>query len=69
MADKDSDNEDLELTIADEAVVTKYKTAGEIANRKYNSLVFPWIPSALVLNVVASENNAKSPTSRPATCH
>lgn len=32
MADKD--NEEVELTIADEAVVTKYKTAGEIANRK-----------------------------------
>lgn len=34
MADKDSENEDLELTIADETVVTKYKTAAEIANRK-----------------------------------
>lgn len=33
MADKDGD--EVELTIADEAVVTKYKTAGEIANRKW----------------------------------
>lgn len=35
MADKDKDNDEVEATIADEAVVTKYKTAGEIANRKF----------------------------------
>lgn len=35
MADKDKDNDDVEATIADEAVVIKYKTAGEIANRKF----------------------------------
>lgn len=34
MADKDKDNDEVEATIADEAVVIKYKTAGEIANRK-----------------------------------
>lgn len=39
MADKDGD--EVELTIADEAVVTKYKTAGEIANRKWSTAVFP----------------------------
>lgn len=33
MAEKD--NEEVELTIADETVVTKYKTAGDIANRKW----------------------------------
>lgn len=33
MADKD--NDEVEATIADESVVTKYKTAGEIANRKW----------------------------------
>lgn len=40
MADKDKDNEEVELTIADEAVVTKYKTAGEIANRKCSCYPF-----------------------------
>jgi len=33
MADKDKEGDEVELTIADETVVTKYKTAGEIANR------------------------------------
>lgn len=32
----DSDSEDEEPTIAEESVVTKYKSAGEIANRKWN---------------------------------
>lgn len=41
MADKEKDNDDVEATIADEAVVTKYKTAGEIANRKCNGLSQP----------------------------
>ena len=33
MADKDKD--DQEKTIAEDLVVTKYKMAGEIANRKF----------------------------------
>jgi hypothetical protein len=40
MADKDKDNDEVEATIADEAVVIKYKTAGEIANRKLVHLGF-----------------------------
>lgn len=43
MADKDKDNEEVEATIADESVVIKYKTAGEIANRKSKPTP-PYIP-------------------------
>lgn len=51
MADKDKDGDEVELTIADETVVTKYKTAGEIANRKWThrsyffKFVSPHVPS------------------------
>lgn len=54
MADKD--NDEVELTIADEAVVTKYKTAGEIANSKYiyrSRIVLvrqTWHPSRIALD-------------------
>jgi hypothetical protein len=45
MADKD--NEEVEATIADEAVVIKYKTAGEIANRKSNPIPLPTLSTPL----------------------
>lgn len=49
MADKD--NDEVELTIADEAVVTKYKTAGEIANRKWKAYVsLRTVPRGVVAN-------------------
>ena len=38
----DSDSEDEEPTIAEESVVTKYKSAGEIANRKWNRTAVKW---------------------------
>ena len=38
----DSDSEDEEPTIAEETVVTKYKSAGEIANRKWNRTAPKW---------------------------
>ena len=38
----DSDSEDEEPTIAEESVVEKYKSAGEIANRKWNRTAVKW---------------------------
>lgn len=35
----DSDSEDEEPTIAEESVVTKYKSAGEIANRILRKII------------------------------
>ncbi|VVC40139.1 Hypothetical protein CINCED_3A000470 [Cinara cedri] len=49
MADKD--NEEVELTIADEAVVTKYKTAGEIANRVLVEIIEKCIEGASVRDI------------------
>ena len=64
----DSDSEDEEPTIAEESVVTKYKSAGEIANRKWNRTAVKWtlrdwfyrnkpiLISALILATLMSVN-------------
>lgn len=36
MTDRASDSEGEEPTISEDVVVTKYKMAGDMANRKYN---------------------------------
>lgn len=52
MADKESgDNDASELTIADETVMTKYKTAAEIANRVIAEIVDKCVENASVRNV------------------
>ncbi|KAF0763391.1 proliferation-associated protein 2G4 [Aphis craccivora] len=51
MADKDKDNDEVEATIADEAVVIKYKTAGEIANRVLVEIIEKCVEGASVRDV------------------
>lgn len=58
MADKD--NEEVELTIADEAVVTKYKTAGEIANRKWSFVSMLLISPNLLPNCSVVRNRFRA---------
>ncbi|KAL4121348.1 hypothetical protein QTP88_013878 [Uroleucon formosanum] len=65
MADKDKDNDEVEATIADEAVVIKYKTAGEIANRVLVEIIEKCVEGASVRDVcIAGDNLILEETSK-----